>query len=1015
MKIYHKVLFSMVLPILWATVFGCTETAYEEAPTILTTIEITSLPKKMVYHKGECFSAVGLTVQAVYSDGRTAGNFPFVISPPDNSRLMTEGLQEITVSAGSLTQTFSVIVESKTVAALKITQAPNKLVYTQGETLDIAGLEVTATYTDDSTAVLSADEYVVTPENGAELSEIKEVALMAAVPGFSDTTSIFVLGVTGEKGEEPDIGDYPDDSASAEQWLYYTISDSGEAVVAGAASNCTVRHISIPKKIGEYPVTEVRPAESSRNVLTDFSTAVSVRVPSSVKKIGKRAFATSTLKRIVIEDGCTEIADGAFLGENITEIVLPATLETIESYAFSYIAVEELIIPSVKVIHTNAIFSLSKLKRLVIGGSAVTVAESAVCECPQLTDVTLASLEDCRSEDLTGFGVKGYFKDVGNLNVTYTGTGTRIGAYVFAGDTIRSFAFSETASPIRTVGIYAFTEANLGEILTTAEIIEDFAYYKTQGIAEVPPAVTAVGNSAFAGSSLKSMRIGENITYLGEGLFVDSALEKLVIAQNLPDDSAAALKCGNAISVVFEDNVTRLAARCFEDNTIVSLVLPANLEEIGDKALGYCCVNDTFQPLETFDFPTLKKIGTDFYCKIKKAVLYGDMEELNSSFKEYDDKYIDRLVIKGDLPRTNFLLHASEIVVEEGVTDLSFLAFHRYEQDMSTGELFLAFYGSIARKVTLCSKFSALYEYEFRNMQYLEEVVIEGGITSTVIPAFCFFGCSSLAAFEIPEGTTKIDEYAFGHCSSLSSLKLPSSLQSIGDGAFGKTSIENIVIPEGITEIPMMCFYDCEKLASVTVPPSVTSIEKSAFAYTSLSEFPFEQLEYIGQEAFFNTAFEEIRLENLKSNLKLYSNIFAYCKKLKSVYLDTPSFGTWWKEESNRFYEGEEMFANCTALESVVLSENITTIPLRCFYNCGALTEITIPKSVTTIQSNAFDWCTGIRKVIYEGNTIPLVDGKNPIGYYQCLEEIVVNRSSDWKTALPEKWRTASHITITEK
>lgn len=1010
MKIYHKVLLSIVLPMLWATVFGCTETTYEEAPTILTTIEITSLPKKMVYYKGECFSAMGLAVQAVYSDGRTAENFPFVISPPDNSRLMTEGVQEITVSAGSLKKTFSVIVEAKTVAALKITQTPDKLVYAQGETLDTAGLEVTATYTDDSTAVLSADEYVVTPENGTELSEIKEVALMVAVPGFSDTTSIFVMGITGEEGEEPDIGDYPDDSASAEQWLYYTISDSGEAVVAGAASNCTVHHISIPEKIGEYPVTEVSPIISSRlDVLTNFSTAVSVHVPSSVKKIGKYAFNTPTLKRIVIEDGCTEIEGWAFRGKNITEIVLPTTLESIETEAFWDIAVEELIIPSVKVIHANAISSLSRLKRLVIGGSAVAIAESAVCECPQLTDVTLASLEDCKSEDFTGFGTKGYFEDVGNLNVTYTGTGTRVGAYVFAGDTIASFAVSETASPIRTVGMYAFTESVIGEILATAEIIEDFAYYKTQGITEVPPSVTAVGNSAFASSSLKSMRIGENITYLGEGLFVDSALEKLVIAQNLPDNSAAALKCGNAISVVFEDNVTRLATRCFLENTIVSLVLPAKLEEIGDDALGFCCTRDAFQPLETFDFPTLKKIGSEFYCKIKEAVLYGGIEELNSNFR-----YVDRLVIKDDLPRTNFLLHASEIVVEEGVTDLSFMAYRKYEQGWF-GIWSWNYYASDARKVTLCSKFSELYPYEFRAMKYLEEVVIEGGITSTVIPAGCFYQCSSLAAFEIPESTTKIDEYAFLYCSSLSSLKLPSSLQSIGDGAFGKTSIENIAIPKGITEIPAQCFYGCKNLTSVTVPPSVTSIKEAAFAYTSISEFPFEQLEYIGQEAFFNTAFEEIRLTNLKSNLELRSDIFAYCRMLKSVYLDTPSLGAFWEEGGNRFYEGEEMFANCTALESVMLSEKITFIPGRCFYNCGALTEITIPKSVTTIRSNAFEWCTDIRKVIYEGNTIPFVDGGEPIGYYQCLEEIVVNRSSDWKTALPEKWRTAPHIKITEK
>jgi RPA family protein len=50
------------------------------------------------------------------------------------------------------------------------------------------------------------------------------------------------------------------------------------------------------------------------------------------------------------------------------------------------------------------------------------------------------------------------------------------------------------------------------------------------------------------------------------------------------------------------------------------------------------------------------------------------------------------------------------------------------------------------------------------------------------------------------------------------------------------------------------------------------------------------------------------------------------------------------------------MFYNCTALESVVIPESVTTIGKEAFYKCYSynLKSINIPESVTTINADAF-------------------------------------------------------------
>lgn len=106
----------------------------------LVKIEISSLPHKLKYKKGEEFDSSGLIVTATYDNGRVEETTSYTLSNPDMS---TAGVKTITVTYQSFTATFTVEVVPDTVG-IRISHYPNKIYYRIGESFDPTGLTVAA-------------------------------------------------------------------------------------------------------------------------------------------------------------------------------------------------------------------------------------------------------------------------------------------------------------------------------------------------------------------------------------------------------------------------------------------------------------------------------------------------------------------------------------------------------------------------------------------------------------------------------------------------------------------------------------------------------------------------------------------------------------------------------------------------------------------------------------------------------------------------------------------------------
>lgn len=143
--------------------------------TILASIQITEEPTKEMYASGTALDLTGLEVTATYADGSSAIVTDLCTSvPADGQSLTASGTQEVVVSYSyngtTKSDTFDVEVVAS-VSFIEVTNSPTKISYVQGETLDLTGIEITATYTNEETADVTED-CVFNPDDGDELSVI---------------------------------------------------------------------------------------------------------------------------------------------------------------------------------------------------------------------------------------------------------------------------------------------------------------------------------------------------------------------------------------------------------------------------------------------------------------------------------------------------------------------------------------------------------------------------------------------------------------------------------------------------------------------------------------------------------------------------------------------------------------------------------------------------------------------------------------------------------------------------
>lgn len=524
---------------------------------------------------------------------------------------------------------------------------------------------------------------------------------------------------------------------------------------------------------------------------------VSVTVPSSVKRVTEKCFAScKNLKNVIFENGVEYIEYDAFYNSSaaLESMVIPESMIEIASDAFKGIA-------SVDNLYFNAAccesdlrycddYSLNwdrrfagvfgegtQINKLTVGESVkyfptlllsdatvgevvlpdnlVAIGECAFSSCTVGKPLVLPESVESICEDAFFWAVIPEITLPRNLEVVEEDAFYAANIEKINYNCINcNFVYSEKTE---NEGIYEspFTRSGLKTVVIgeSVEKIPDFLFCSLSGLEEVyiPDGVTSLGKGAFAFSGVKSVTGLEGLTEIEAYTFYS--------CQNLTEFDMSKLK------------VTDIGEYAFANSGLVTFNGGDKLESIGTGCFEGCVNLET---VNLADEPTMV------------AASYEPSGTVN---------YGGKLMLIGANAFAN-CTSLTEISIPDTVKDIGSKAF----------------YGNTALK----------------NVKMSDNIIF--------IPNECFGGCTALETFLWNPESKLIGRLAFADCAALGEFDFV-NLEKLYDNSFLGSGVTDVQLGEAedeaaseLGEIETQSFMDCDNLTSVGVGGNVETIKTQAFA-----------------------------------------------------------------------------------------------------------------------------------------------------------------------------------------
>lgn len=233
------------------------------------------------------------------------------------------------------------------------------------------------------------------------------------------------------------------------------------------------------------------------------------------------------------------------------------------------------------------------------------------------------------------------------------------------------------------------------------------------------------------------------------------------------------------------------------------------------------------------------------------------------------------------------------------------------------------------------------------------------GTGARVLETAGMFSGTSLVYAYFSSSVTRLSPEIFRGADSLRVVEFGRGLKVLGEAWLRGSAVECVLIPKSVRVIESRAFQGC------------THLNKVVFAAKS-------KLTFIGDAAFSGcVSLAEISLP--KSLQKVGFRLFEGCKALREVRLEAGCSADLSRHVSSKvrlitfpdttFKIGNTALCDLRALKSVTLPVGLTEIGEFWFANC-AIEAVHVPASVETIRVEAFQFCTSLREVEFEPDSV---------------------------------------------
>ncbi len=691
---------------------------------------------------------------------------------------------------------------------------------------------------------------------------------------------------------------------------------------------------------------------------TSYNPLKSVTFPSTLKKIGAKAFShAGSLTSVTLPASLDSIGENAFEYVGFSELELPENLKYIGAYAFRNSGLTSIEIPDGVESVESYCFYGCRLSTVKLPAGLKRIGGYAFYDCV-LQELDLSSLTQLKTIGPSAF------KSCDNLGtVKFPASLQSIGneAFIYCYKIAPEFA---EGSSLKSIGVNAF-----------------YNCYEMTSIS-IPNSVEEIGSSAFAScDKLATANIPASLKAIPEGMFSGcSKLTDVTIPASVQSIGASAFaSCVQFTKIAIPEGVTALPSSVFNGCTSLSdITLPTTLTSIGSNVFLNC------KYLESITLPSgLLSIGSGAFwgcIGLKSIVLPDNVTNIDANtFRGCTA--LESITLPKNLATlpANFLEECTSlkyVKIPDGVTALPANMFYNCSAlqtvDMPDGITSFGsqcFSGCASLKdFDFPSSLNTIGSYAFDGCKTLTAVNIPAGVSN--LATGTFQDCVALQSVELPDALVSIDNYCFDNCTSLAGIELPAGLTTLGTHALSNcTSLTQVTIPAGIKSISGYLFYGCTALESVGYAPDITSIGSDSFyGCRSLKQFAIPQtVTSIGSSAFRGCA--KITSITIPEGIKAVPDYFCYgCTSLADVTLPSTITSI-----------GMQSFYNCASLREIKLPEGLATIGVSAFAYT-ALDKVSMPSTVRTIKGHAFANCDNL-------STFTVNEGVTAISDYSSIWE----------------------------
>ena len=380
-----------------------------------------------------------------------------------------------------------------------------------------------------------------------------------------------------------------------------TDAETGEKYASIITYDGTDPQLVIPETLQGVPVTEI-----GYRAFLENEVITGVTLPSTLKRVGDRAFMYTNVAAIDLPAGLEIIEEGAFAQmPNLTSINIPGGVKELPYMVF---------------------YQDRNLASVTLHDGLETIGDDVFSGCASLTSLvlpdTVKQLGQCTFQNCTSLASINFPASLSNLPYAcFDNTGFTTLTIPETIVTIEGGVFGRCAN-LTSVTLPA-SLTSLGEQFG-AGVFGECAKLTTVSFAENGK-LTLLGANTFTNcTSLTQITIPETCTYIGYGAFIESGLTAIDIPAAVTEIGGQVFYlCDSLETITLHEGLTTVGFMAFSGCPAKEVFLPRSLTSIGNNAFGYMGWSGT---VEGFTIYGYAGTAAQAYAQ-EHGFLFVDMDE----------------------------------------------------------------------------------------------------------------------------------------------------------------------------------------------------------------------------------------------------------------------------------------------------------------------------------------------------------------------------------------------------